>query len=347
MKRSFSMKLLSCLIVLAMMLMTSAVAVSAEADTNSEKYVKDVFIAYGEKKEDAEKWLRDNGWEPVADLNEGKSSHATGIHNAVAVMGIKRTNDPTEAITDMAVMNMGSNDQRGYSFDDYDKLVAQKKADITEFINTFVPALQEYRDNYNGKGSAGGKKRAQIAYDLLNRFFDGDPKGEYALNDTGKPLGDLFLNKTKTEIGDEAYLALSAEQKLKVADFQQIILEGTGPAVLMIEQALALAADTAEDSWLDRLDGLTGEALVERIAEFAPEAKGQDLAPSAAMNLLADRFEDYAKILAAEWIGIREDILWFEKYCDEHQLWKDKDSGEIDADKFEQYFNALINLAIK
>ena len=78
------MKLLSCLLVLAMMLATSAVAVSAEAETNSEKYVKDVFIAYGEDKAKAEQWLKDNGWEPMADLNEGKSSQAVGIKNAVA-----------------------------------------------------------------------------------------------------------------------------------------------------------------------------------------------------------------------------------------------------------------------
>ena len=147
MKRSISMKLLSCLLVLAMMLVTSAVAVSAEAETNSGKYVKEVFIAYGEKKEDAEKWLRDHGWEPLFDLNEGKTSEAAGFKNAVAVLGIRRTNDPKEAITDMAVMNMGTNDQRGYSFDDYESLVAQKKTDIDEFIKTFIPALQEYRDN--------------------------------------------------------------------------------------------------------------------------------------------------------------------------------------------------------
>ena len=144
----------------------------------------------------------------------------------------------------------------GYSFDDYEGLVKEKKADIDEFINTFVPALEEYRANYNGKGSAGGKKRAQIAHDILNKFFDGDPNGEYAVNDTGKPLGDLLLNKTKTEIGDDAYNALSAEQKLNTADLQQIILESTGPAVLLIEQALALATDTSSDSWLQRVDGL-------------------------------------------------------------------------------------------
>ena len=339
MKRSFSMKLLSCLLVLAMMLATSAVAVSAEAETNSGKYVKDVFIAYGEKKEDAEKWLRDNGWEPVTDLNDGKSSHATGIHNAVAVMGIKRTDNPNEAITDMALMNMGTNEYRGYSFDDYESLVAQKKTDIDEFIKTFIPALEEYRDNYNGKGSEGGKKRAQMAHDILNKFFDGDPNGEFAVNDTGKPLGDLLLNKTKTEIGDEAYNKLSKEQKLNVADLQQIILESSGPAVLIIEQALALATDTAEDSWLDRLDGLTGEDLVDRIAEFAPEAKGQDLAPSAAMSLLSAHFEDYAKTLAAQWIDVHEEILWYENYCNENDLWPEE--NELFGKKAVDYFDAL------
>ena len=331
------MKLLSCLLVLAMMLATSAVAVSAEAETNSEKYVKDVFIAYGEDKAKAEQWLKDNGWEPMADLNEGKSSQAVGIKNAVAVLGIKRTSNPNEAITDMAVMNM----KGGYSFDDYESLVAQKKADITEFINTFIPALNEYRDNYNGKGSEGGKKRAQMAHDLLNKFFDGDPNGEYAVNDTGKPLGDLFLNKTKTEIGDEAYNKLSKEQKLNVADFQQIILESTGPAVQNVEQILALATDTAENSWLDRLDGLTGEELVDRIAEFAPEAEGQDLAPSAAMSLLAAHFEDYSKLLASDWIDVHENILWFENYCEDNDLVQGDDSDEAYDEKLTQYFNAL------
>ena len=336
MKRTIPMKLISLLLVLVMTV--SVFTVSASAAETDEKYLKDVFVAYGETKEEAEKWLRDNGWEPFADLNEGKTSKAPGIHNAVAVMGIKRTSDPSEAITDMATMFM----KGGYSFDDYESLVAQKKTDIDEFINTFVPALKEYRDNYNGKGSEGGKKRAQMAHDILNKFYDGDPKGDYAVNDTGKPLGDLLLNKTKTEIGDEAYNKLSADQKLNTADLQQIILESSGPAVLIIEQALALATDTAETSWLDRRNGLSGEGLVEHIAEYAPEAKGQDLAPSAAMSLLAAHFEDYSKKLAAEWIDVHEDILWYESYCDDNNLWQeDNEDDEAYNEKIEQYFAAL------
>ena len=198
MKVSNFTKLLSVFMAVVMTFIALVVPVSA-AENNSGKYVKDVFIATGEKREDAEKWLRDNGWEPICDLNDGKTSKV--MTDAVAVLGIKRTNDPKEAITDMATMFM----KGGYSFDDYESLVKQKKADIDEFINTFVPALNEYRDNYNGKGSEGGKKRAQMAHDILNKFFDGDPNGEYAVNDTGKPLGDLLLNKTKTEIGDEVF----------------------------------------------------------------------------------------------------------------------------------------------
>ena len=322
MKLSIFTKLLSCFLAI-LMIVPAAVTVYA-AETSGGKYIKDVFIAYGEDKAKAEEWLRQNGWEPMFDLNDGKTSEAAGFHNAVAVLGIKRTNDPKEAITDMATMNMNG----GYSFDDYEGLVKEKKADIDEFINTFVPALEEYRDNYNGKGSAGGKKRAQMAHDILNKFFDGDPNGQYAVNDTGKPLGDLLLNKTKTEIGDDAYNALSAEQKLNTADLQQIILESTGPAVLIIEQTLALATDTSSDSWLQRVDGLSGDALVERIAEFAPEAEGQTLAPSAALTLLAARFEDDSKILAAQWIDVHEDILWYEDYCSENGLWQEDEEDD-------------------
>ena len=155
------------------------------------KYISDVFIAYGYTKEEAEKWLRDNGYEPIGDLNEGKTFATT---SAVAVLGIKRTDDPEEAITDMALMNMSG----GYSFDDYDSLVKEKKADIDEFIYCFVPALEEYRENYTNPKSEGAHKRAVYAHDLLNKFYDGDPNDEYAVNDTGKPLGDLLLNKTRT-----------------------------------------------------------------------------------------------------------------------------------------------------
>lgn len=333
MKKSIFSKGLS--LFLALLMACSVIPVTAFA-ANGGKYIKDVFVAYGKDKATADQWLKDHGWEPFADLNEGKISNV--MKDVAAVLGIKRTSDPNEAITDMATMNMLGD----YSFDEYDKLVREKKADIDEFIKSFIPALEEYRDNYNGKGSEGGKKRAQMAHDLLNKFYDGDPKDPYAVNDTGRALGDLFLNKTKTEIGDIAYNALPAEKKQNTADFQQIILESSGPAVLIIEQALALATDTQETSWLERLNGMTNKYLLKHVEEFAPEAKGQNLAASAVKSLLAAHFEDDSKKLAADWKGVREDILWYEAYCDAHELWQE-DFEEDDAysKRVETYFGNL------
>lgn len=48
--------------------------------------------------------------------------------NVAAVMGIARTDNKDEAITDMAVMNM----KGGYSLPDYEELLKQKKAEIKD-----------------------------------------------------------------------------------------------------------------------------------------------------------------------------------------------------------------------
>jgi len=331
MKRNIPIRLLSIILTLVMMYTMCTVAVSAAAEKTTGKYLKDVYIATGTSEDEAKKWLENNGWDVIGNLNKGKSD------STVAVMGIKRTSNPKEAITDIAAMDM----KGGYSFDEYEDLVKKKKADITEFINTFLPALNEYRANYNGEGSEGGQKRAQMAHDILNKFYDGDPNDKYAVNDTGKPLGDLLLNKTSTELGEEAYKNLSAEEKQNTADFQQIILESSGPAVLIVKRALALATDTAEDSWLDRLNGMTDSELTDNIEKYVPEAEGRNLAPSAAMNLLASHFEDYSKRLAEQWKGVRSDILWFEQYCDENELWSDKENAELDVDKTLEYFTSM------
>ncbi len=339
MKRRLSTKLLSFLLVLVLGL-TTPVAVSAQAAEDSKgKYISDVFIAYGKSADEAKSWLKNNGWEPVGkDLNDGNTSKAPGFKNAAAVMGIKRTNDPNKAITDMATMNM----KGGYSFDDYESLVNEKKADIKEFIRTFTPVLEEYRANYNNKGSQAGKKRAQYAHDLLNKFYDGNDD-EYALNDTGLSLGDLFLNKVTTEYNDSDYAKLSADEKKKTGDFQQIILESSGPAVITVEQALALASDTAETTWLERLPDYAGEdGLFDHLTELVPEAKGQRITESIAMNYLHSKLGDTADVLAEQWYDINEEIIWFENYCDDNELWQE--DGESDEDysaRLETFFNGM------
>ena len=246
MKHCFKTKLL-CAALSAAMLLTSPIGhiKAAADDAKTGKYVKEVFIAYGKTEEEAEKWLKDHGWEPVkGDFNDEKIS---GLDSAVvAVMGIKRTNDSDAAIIDMAVMNMNGS----YSFDDYNELLQDKKTEIDEFIDNFMPTIQEFRDNYNGKGSKAGKARSDMAFEFLNKFYDGEPDSRYAVNDTGMPLGELLMKQTRREIGEENYDGLSKNDKLQHGDFQQIMLESNSMAISTMEQALTLGADIDETTWL-------------------------------------------------------------------------------------------------
>ena len=292
------------------------------------KYVKDVYIVYAATEESARNALRVDGWEPLsgnADFNAGKASRFDD--DLVAMMGIRRTDKKEEAITDMAVMNM----KGGYSFPDYQSLLKEKKTEINEFINSFVPVLEEYRANYNGKGSSEGEKRAELAYEILNKFYDGGKGEPYAVNDTGEPLGQLLLNKTVQEGGGAGS-----------ADLQQIMLESSGPAVTMVEVCLALATDTAGETWIERLKGLSGDELSKNLSKYVPEAKDQDVAPSAVNKFLKQHFGDQAKMLSAQWDSVHDQMVWFEEYNEKNDLWQQDGESDMDyADRIEKHFKEV------
>ncbi len=311
---------------------TAAVPATAFAEeAEGGKYVSEVFIAYGKTEAKASEWLKKNGWEPVqGDFNAGKASffddNMLQDQNVAAVMGIKRTDDKNDAITDMAVMNMTG----GYSLPQYEELLGQKKAEIDDYINHFKVVIEEYRANYNNEGSEYGKKRADMAYELLNKFYDGDPEDRYAVNDTGENLGKLFLEKTRQEGND------------KGADLQQIILESSGPAVLAVESLLALGTDTGEETWIERASGLTGDELSENLEKYVSEAEGQDIAPSAVSQFLNQNYGDTATVLADQWTDIHDEMLWYQTYNDENGLWQgEEEDAEVYTDRLTQYFDDL------
>nr|MCR4644600.1 hypothetical protein [Oscillospiraceae bacterium] len=320
MKKSFKSRILSTVLTCAMLLTTPVGAIkAAAADTG--KYISEVFIAYGSTEDEAKSWLTSHGWEPVeGNFNAGKDDRVA------AVMGVKRTNDPNNAVTDMAVMNMGTENNTGYSFDDYKGLIKEKQADINEFLDSFLPVIQEYRDNYNGKGSEAGKARAQLAHDLLNKFYDGEIDGQYAVNDTGMPLGDLFLNTTRRELGEDKYDALSKNEQVKYGDLQQIILESTGVTLLSVEKALALAADSNEDSWLERLADMSYLDM-KTMAELYVDGNAS-LSDSAAQTLLMSKYGDAAESLAKEYDGIQQELIWYRGYIEANQLVKAEDEND-------------------
>ncbi|MCR4646306.1 MAG: hypothetical protein K5695_13015, partial [Oscillospiraceae bacterium] len=244
MRKNVQQRILSLLVAAAALISGGGVGtLRAAAEGKPEPYISEVFIAYGASEDEAAQYLTNNGWEPVkGNLNQGKSK-------TVAVMGIRRTAKKEEAITDMAVMNMGLTEEQakklgvkasvGYSFKDYEEIVEEKKVEIDEFINSFLPAIKEYRENYkNGKGEA--HERAVLAHDLLNLYYDGKVDGRFSRHDSGQKLGDLLLGDLMQEkrMSDSDYEAMNANDRVKIGDLQQIILEGSVMTVSSMEQLI-------------------------------------------------------------------------------------------------------------
>ena len=330
MRKKWFGRLLSIIVAGAMVFNIASVRAYADESAPG-KYVKDVFIAYGKTEKQATEWLTKNGWEPLAgDLNAGKASffddNKIQDQNVAAVLGIKRTNKEKDAVTDMAVMNMSG----GYSIPDYSSLLKTKKSEIDEFVNSFMPVIEEFRANRSGKGSSYGQKRADLAYDILNTFYDGDPKGDDAVHDTGMKLGDLFMQQTMQE-GNE-----------KGGDLQQIMLESSGGAMIAVEALLVMGADPGEETWLKRASGLTGDELAENLVKYVPEAEGQDIAPSAVSQYLSQKYGETAKVIAGQWSDVNEQMLWYENYNKENDLWqKENESDEDYAARTDKFFKDL------
>ena len=212
-----------------------------------------------------------------------------GKGNKAVYLGYKTTKNRDEAITDLALMNM----KGGYDVNEYEILMEkQLKSQIKPFVESFVNALAEYRTNYDSANAA-NKARARYIHDVLNKLTD---------DDTGKPLGDLLLKETKFELGDAAYNALSAEEKKEHADIVTIIAQANGRATLLLENLIARAADTSDDTWLDRFAKMTYEDL--------EEATG--LTPSDAEKYLAKQYDDNAYAILEMWDAFREELLGYD-----------------------------------
>ena len=220
----------------------------------------------------------------VVNLNEKAGSDEEKAKGQIFVaLGYKTTKNKDEAITDIALMNM----KGGFSVHDYDMLMETNfKEQILPFIESFKTAIEEYRINYNSSNAA-NKKRAEYTHALLNKLID---------DDTGKPLGDLLLNKTKYELGEEAYNALSAKEKKNHADIGTIIMQANGKATLALENAVTRAADTSENTWIDRMCEITYDDLLDETG----------LAPSKAVKEVAKTYDDEASTLLGMWSEFTE-----------------------------------------
>ena len=251
--------------------------------------------------------LLKDGDAPV-DLNQNAGGGVGSKGEKAVYLGYKTTQNRADAITDLALMNM----KGGYKTKDYEILMDQQmSAQIVPFVESFLAAIEEYRDNYNSDEES-NKQRAQYIHDLLNKLKDDDCGGA--------GLGDLLLNETIYEMAKPRYDALSTEEKANTtlykvnlqvrdalseaqrnehADILTIIAQSNGNATLLIETLIARATDNNDTTWVDRFVSLTYDDLV--------EATGKS--PTDAARELDKLYSDDANAILDMWDAFREQLL--------------------------------------
>ena len=290
--KRIGLKLTAFVLTAAMAMQLPLQSLQAAAATKTE-YLSEVVISYGKNDDEAKNWLTSNGYKVVnQNLNEGGEGGSDALswmglssEKRSVFLGYKTTTDSAEAITDMKIMNMNG----GYDYQAYEKVLDEMKQEKENFLHDITAALNEYRANYKA-----GKTKAKIAHDNLNKFKD---------DDSGQLMGDLLLSTIKTE--DEAAWE---KEPTKHADMVTIMMQGNSTCVSEIMQNLAFAADTADDSWLNRAvaagsqedDKSNFDVFFAQFQEDHPGWNKDD----ALRNMMA-LYDDDAKMFASSLIGLR------------------------------------------
>ena len=275
-------------------------AAAAEEDKSEKdsgtKYISEVRIGMGETEAEAKKELEAEGFTILkdesgkpADLNVDAGSQSAlkrGANDKIVYLGYKMTDNAYDAITDLAVMNMNG----GYSIEDYNILMEkQMDSQIKPFVENFIATLEEYRTNYKKSKKSLNYIRANYMRKMMNLLTDDDTDGQ--------PMGDLLLNKTKFELGDKAYDALSEKEKKNHCDILTLLMQSNGQAAFTLETLLAKAADTADNTWIDRLAETNLDDLMVQMESENPNLSSRtDL-----LSELDKRYYDTAKQILTKW----------------------------------------------
>ena len=297
------MKKLSTAIISLVLVLLMATLVPVQALADTPNYISEIKVAMGGTG-DLKGYivLSDDKGNPV-DVNQTGGSTSYGAKgNKSVYIGYKTTKNKDDAVTDLAVMNM----KGGYNLDDYEYLMnTQLKSQVIPFVDNFLTAIKEYRENYYSKNK-NNKERAEYSYRMLNKLTDDDCGG--------KKLGDLLLNETKYEMGDEKYNKLSEEEKKNHADIVTIIAQANGQATFLFENLITRASDTSTaDNWLERFENTRYQDLL--------DATGK--APTDARKEVARKYDDDATSLIDSLDDFRKDLEGYDdalNYTEENDV---------------------------
>ncbi len=340
------MALTSLILCMTMLIGAPAQLVASAAD-GGKKYISEVKVGMGETSDEASKELKSGGYTILtddkgnyADLNKDagtSSAMKKGPNQKIVYLGYKTTDDVNDAVTDLAVMHMNG----GYSYQEYEKLMDDHmNTEIKPFVQRFIATLAEYRKNLSRPKDSLNYKRAAYYRTLLNKFTDDDTKGQ--------PLGDLLVNKTKFEMGDAAYNALSDSEKNNHCDIVTLLMQGNGEAVQVLETLITKASDSKKTTWLERFVQTDLDTMRERVEDENPS-----FTPSEIDAALDKQYNDDAKRILDKWNDFTDVLANYDEAVDKaDEVIEDskddvKDAGSLNNNSSAEEVQEVVNDAYK
>ena len=203
-----------CVILSLSMLAALAVNASAESVEAQTLYLKDIKLIYAQTKSEAQEQIP-KGYKLLDnDLNKGSDT------DYQVYFAYTTTTDPSEAITDIKMMNMNG----GFVLSDYEEQLQDVQENVKKMANDIKIAVEIFTQNYQ-KGTYG----AMAAYRALSAFTVDEADNQN--------LADYFLYGNP---GDSFYV------KLLLNAHQNII------SSILSALTMAVQGDPG-DTWLDRL----------------------------------------------------------------------------------------------
>ena len=253
----------------------TGVPTTAKAAEKSDPYVGEVRLAVDANPEVAKLALSSAGYEVIdQDLNESAGSSWNKLGDQAVYMGIKRTADEKKAIRDMKTMNMLGK----YSYSDMENWLENNRQSARGIFEPLLTALKELRANYKNKDML-----TLTVKEMLDRVTE---------DDSGKTLGEIFFDKDC----DETVI-------------MKIVLEGNQEVVKTVLYHLSMTYEATDDTWLDRLSGITKKSLTK---EYTRKMYGVDQVAgdkkSEVERLMNAEFEEDANKLLERWDEIHDVI---------------------------------------
>ena len=245
-------------VILAVLIGVTA-SVNAFAASAKKTYISDIVAITADTENKAEALLIKAGYKMLKDGNVNST-----LKSAVYI-GYKETENPDEAITDIAAMNMTGK----FNYSDYKRIMENNKEQIAETIDNFLPVIAEFQVNYDAE-----KPAAVAAYKAMNVFKD---------DDSGKLMGDYLY---------EFDFSDAAEKKMT-----ETFMQANSQIILTIMEQASLACDDEDDTMIDRLQEIGPDSISKKYKSMYPSvAKANQAMTAEYGDTATDIYNDWNNV---------------------------------------------------